>query len=82
MKQEARKSVRMAKDKVYLSGLLRCAALLEMDLSEPLDCEVILMTLLPMLCLIHSLEKSISGAVSTTQQRAEAVQHKVNKSTS
>ena len=63
MKQEARKSVRMAKDKAYLSGWLWCAALLEIALSAPLDCEVILMTLLPMLRLIRSSETSISGAV-------------------
>ena len=64
MKQETRTSVRMAKDKAYLSGRLRCAALIEIDISAPLDCEVILMTLLPMLRSIRSVEISISGAVS------------------
>ena len=52
--QEARKSVRMAKEKAYLSGRLRCAAPLEISLSALLDREVILTTLLPMLRLIHS----------------------------
>ena len=74
-KQEARKSVQMAKYMAYLSGRLWCAAQLEIALSAPLDCEVILMTLSPMLLLIRSLERSISGAVSTTHQRADAVQH-------
>ena len=60
MKQEARKSVWVAKEKAYLSVRLRCAALLGIALSAPLDCEVILMTLLPMLWLICSLERSIS----------------------
>ena len=52
--QEARKSVRMAKEKAYLSGRLRCAAPLEIYLSAPLDREVILTTLLPTLWLIRS----------------------------
>ena len=65
MKQEARKSVRVAKEKAYLSGRIWCAALLEMSLSSTLECKVILMTLLPILWLICSLEVSISGAVST-----------------
>jgi len=74
MKQETRKSVRMAKEKAYLSGRLRCAVLLEIALSAPLDCEVILMTLLPMLRSIRSLERSISGAVSneTAEGRGSA----------
>ena len=67
MKQETMKSVWMAKEKTYLSGQLWCAALLEIALSALLDGEVILMTLLPMLWSISSLERSISGAVSTTQ---------------
>ena len=75
MKQEARKSVWMEKEKAYLSVRLRCAALLEISISAPLDCEVIFMMLLTMLRLIRSLEISISGALSTTQQREEAVQH-------
>ena len=75
MKQEARKSVLMAKDKAYLSGRIRCAALLETALYAPLECEVILIMLLPMLWWIHSLERSISGAVLTKQQRSEAMQH-------
>ena len=62
MKQEARKYVQMAKEWTYLSGWLRCAALIEIALSTPMDCEVIFMTLLPMLRLICSLERSISGA--------------------
>ena len=53
--QEARKSVRMAKEKAYLSGRLRCAAPLEIYLSAPLDREVMLTTLLPTLRLIRSL---------------------------
>ena len=57
MNQEARKSVRMAKEKAYRSGRLWCDDLLKIDLSGPLDCKVILMTLLPMLRLIRSLEK-------------------------
>ena len=64
MKQETRKSVRMTKDKPYLSGWLWCADLLEIALPATLDCEVILMTLLPMLRSIPSLERSISGGVS------------------
>ena len=75
MEQEARKSMCMEKEKACLSGWLRCAALLEITLSVPLDCEVILMTLLPMIWSIYSLERSISGAVSTTQEREEAVKH-------
>ena len=75
MNQEARKSVRIEKEKSHLSGRLRCADLLEIPLSTNLDCEVLLMTRLPILRLIHSLERSISGAMSTTQHRAEAVQH-------
>ena len=63
MKQEKRKSVRMAKEKAYLSGWLRCADLLEIALPTTLDCEVILMTLLPMLRSIPSLERSISRGV-------------------
>ena len=59
MKQEARKSVWMTKDKAYLSGRLWCAALLEIYLYAPLDCADILMTLLPMLWSIRSLERSI-----------------------
>ena len=74
MKQEARKSVWIAKEKSYLSGRIRCAALLEISLSATLDLKLILMTLLSMLHLIRSLGRSISRAVSTTQQRAEAVQ--------
>ena len=66
MKQEARKSVQMAKEKAYLSGRLWCAALLEISIYAPLDCEVDLMRILPMLRSIRSLERSISGAVSTT----------------
>ena len=65
----------MAKDKAYLSGRLRCAALLEIAISAPLDCEVILMTLLPMIRLIRSLERLISEAVSTIKQRAEAMRN-------
>ena len=75
MKQEARKSMWLAKEKAYLQVRLRCAALLEIALSAPLDREVILMTLLPMLRSIRALERSISGAVPITQQRSEAVQH-------
>ena len=55
MKQKAQKFVRMAKDKAYLSGRLWCAALIEISLSASLDCEVILMILLPMLRSIYSL---------------------------
>ena len=69
--------MRMAKEKAYLSGRIWCADLLENYLSAPLDCEVILMTLLPTLRLILSFDRSISGAVSTTQKRAEAVKHRV-----
>ena len=65
----------LAKEKAYLQVRLRCAALLEIALSAPLDREVILMTLLPMLRSIRALERSISGAVPITQQRSEAVQH-------
>ena len=72
-KKEARKSVWIAKDKAYLSGRLQCAALIKIALSEPLECEVILMSLVPMLWFIRSLERSISVAVSTTKHRAEAV---------
>ena len=71
MKQETRNSVWVEKEKAYLSGRLRCAALLEISLSGPLDCEVILMTLLPIHQSICSLERSIFGAVLTTQQRAD-----------
>ena len=39
----------MAKGKAYLLGWLRCDALLEIALSEPLDCELILTVLLPAL---------------------------------
>ena len=74
-KQEARKSVRTEKEKAHLSGRLLCTYLIEISLSAPLDCEVILMALLPMLRLIRSLEISIYGVLSTTQQRAEEVQH-------
>ena len=49
IKQETRKYVWMAKEKAYLPVQLRCAALLEIYLSSPLESEVILMTLLPML---------------------------------
>ena len=65
----------MTKEKAYLSGQLWCADLFDIDLSAPLDCEVILITILQMIWLICSLEISISGAVSMTQQRAEAVHH-------
>ena len=75
MKQEARKSVWMAKEKAHLPGRLWCAALLEIALSTPLDCEAILMMHLQMIWPICYLEIPISGAVSTTQQRAEAVHH-------
>ena len=75
MNHEARKSVRMSKEKAYLSGRIRCAALLEISLSATLDWEVILMTLLPMFRLIRFLDISVSEAVPTTQQRVEAVQH-------
>ena len=75
MKQNTRKYVCMAKDKAYLSGRLLCAALLAIYLSAPLECEVILMTILPMLWLIRSLEISISGVVSMKHQREEAVKH-------
>ena len=75
IKQEASNSVWMAKEEAYLPGQIRCAALLEIALSTPLDCEIILMMFLTMLWLIRSLERSISGAVSMAQQRAEAVQH-------
>ena len=63
MKQEERKYVWMAKEKAYMSGQLRCAALLEIALSAPLECDMILMTLLPILWSIRYLEISISGAV-------------------
>ena len=75
MKQEASKSVWVAKEKAYLSGKLQCAALLEISLSAPLDCQVILMTLLTMLWSINSLERSISLVVPTKQQKVESVQH-------
>ena len=75
VKQWARNYVWMAKEEAYLSEWLWCAALLGIALSEPLDCEAILITLLPMLRSIRSLETSIYGAVKTTQQREEAVQH-------
>ena len=54
----------MSKEKAYLSERLMCAALIEISPSAPLECEAILMTLLPILRLIHSLEISISGAMS------------------
>ena len=73
MKQEERESVRKAKENAYLSGRIWCASMLEIALSTPLDCEVILMTLLSMLHLIRSLQISISGAVSLTHQREESV---------
>ena len=73
--QDARKSVRMENDKAYLSGRLWCADLIEISLSATLDCKASLMMLLPMLWLILYLEISMSGAVSTTQQRADAVEH-------
>ena len=57
MKQEATKPVWMEKEKAYLSRPLWCADLLELDLSAPLDCELILMAILPMLFLIRSLER-------------------------
>ena len=75
MKQEARKSVRTENEKAYLSGRLQCADLIEISLSAPLDYEVSLMTLLPMLWLIRYMEKSMSGAISTTHQRSEEVEH-------
>ena len=65
MNQKIRKSVWMANVKAYLSGRLWFAALLEIALSAPLDCEAILMKLLPMIWLICSLERSFSGVVST-----------------
>ena len=46
MNQEASKYVWMAKEKEYLSGRLHFVALLGISLIAPLDCEVILMTLL------------------------------------
>ena len=65
--QEARKSVRMAKEKAYLSGRLQCAALLEIALSAPLDYEVNLTTLLPMLRSILSFgEINIWSGVNET----------------
>ena len=67
--------MRMAKENAYLSGQPQCAALLEISLSAPLDCEVVFMTLLPMLRSIHSLEISIYIAVSMTQHREETVKH-------
>ena len=54
----------MTKEKAYLSGRLRCADLLEITIYAPLDCEGILMTLLPMLRSICFSERSIYGAVS------------------
>ena len=75
MNQESRKYVCMAKEKEYLSGRLWFGTLLEIALSAPLDCEVILMKLSTMLPSIRSLEISISGAVSMTQQMAEAMKH-------
>ena len=67
--------MRMEKEKAYLSGRLWCDAMLEIALSAPLERKVILMILLPIIRSIRSLEISIYGVVSTTQQRAEAVQH-------
>ena len=67
--------MRMAKENAYLSVRPQCAALLEISLSAPLDCEVVFMTLLPMLRLIHSLDISIYIAVSMTQHREETVKH-------
>ena len=75
MNKEARNYVRMGKEKEYLSGRLRCSAMLEVSISATFVYEVILMTLLPMLRSIRSLEISISGAVPTTQQRVQSVQH-------
>ena len=75
MKQEARKYVLMTNEKAYLPRRFQCAAMLEIELSALLEFEVILMMLLPMFWSIRYLERSISGAVSTTKQRAEEVQH-------
>ena len=75
IKQEARKYERMLKEKAYLSGRLWCAAPIGKSLSAHLDCEVILMSFLPMLLLIRSLERSISEEVSTKHHRKESVQH-------
>ena len=75
MNQEASKSVRMGKEKAYLSVRLMCADLIEISIPLPLDCKMILMTILPMLRLIRYWEISVSGSVSTTQQRVDAVQH-------
>ena len=41
MKQEARKSVRTEMENAYLSGRLWCDALLDIAISEPLECDVI-----------------------------------------
>ena len=46
---------------------------LKTTISAPLDCEMVLMMLLPMLWSIYFLERSIYGAVATTKQRVEAV---------
>ena len=75
MKKEERNSVWMAKYKAYLAGLFQCATLLEIDLSSPLYCEVILMMILPMLWFIRFLRRSIYVEVSMKQQREEVVQH-------
>ena len=73
--QESKKSMSMAEEKAYLPGWVWYAALLEIDFSASLNCELVLMTLLPIIWLICSLERSIYAVVSMTQQRAEAVQH-------
>ena len=65
--QEARKSVRMAKEKAYLSGRLWCASLLGIYLSAPLDCEVILITLLSALVDILPGEINIWSGVNDTE---------------
>ena len=61
--QEARNSVRTEKEEAYLLGQLCCVTLLEITIFAPLEHKVVLMTLLPMLRLILSLERSIYGAV-------------------
>ena len=54
--QDTRKFEQITKEKACLSGRVQCSALLEVYFYAHLECEVILMTLLPILWLILSLE--------------------------
>ena len=59
----------MTKEKAYLSGRLRCAALLKIELYVPLNCMVILMNLFSML-LVDPLigDKNIWSSVNETSE--------------